>query len=548
MGSTRAGNVGRVVLEVGVLDDGDVAVDVAGSPPGSPRPCRGSPGARRRRRRAPPPTRAAARSCRRSSRRRRRRSDGRARVPRPVREPPVWSRVRCSSGRERRSAYSRAQATFVGSPTPRSSSSAAPRSLAAAPARAAPPRRPLHGRARLRRLDGPGVGCRGRGRLSAAQRGRLLRRHAVHAGLLRRPRRARAPDRRAARLREAPHAASAAGLVVLVLVLLRRRDTPWPLAIGLAGALVASWAATSTVFGIRGDALAVLLQLGAVALVAERVTTGRAAAAGVLSGLALFVKLSALWAPAAIVVWLALRSRRALLPFARRVHRRRRACCSCLFEAVSSGRLHENLRSFAFAGSGGESALQGARRLFELAVRDQRSLWPILAARGRGRRTRARASPRCLRAGVPGGRLHPARRAPRPRRVREPPARRLGARRPRRRRRLVVARPAPTTNRLSRACAVAAVLLATALAARHTLVPDLRAALEDRDDEHASPRSRCAASSPSTPACSRRIPRCRSSPATGRSCSTRSSSAGSTRRTPRPSGDASRGRSSPASS
>ncbi len=273
--------------------------------------------------------------------------------------------------------------------------------------------------------------------------------------------------------------ASAAGLVVLVLLLLRRRETPWPLAIGLAGALVASWAATSTVFGIRGDALAVLLQLGAVALVAERVTTGRAATAGVLSGLALFVKLSALWAPAAIVVWLALRSRRALLPFLA-AFAVTTAALLVLFEAVSSGRLHENLRSFAFAGSGGETVERGARRLFELAVRDQRSLWPILVLaavaavlvllRRPGIYELAFLAAGCillvvlrdigayenhlldvsvLAALVVGGAWSA-----------------LGG----------------TTRTVFRVCAVAAVLLATALAARHTLVPDLRAALEDGDD------------------------------------------------------------------
>ena len=273
--------------------------------------------------------------------------------------------------------------------------------------------------------------------------------------------------------------ASATGLVVLALVLLRRRETPWPLAIGLAGALVASWTATSTVFGIRGDALAVLLQLGAVALVAERDTTGRAATAGVLSGLALFVKLSALWAPAAIVVWLALRSRRALLPFFA-AFAVTTAALLVLFEAVSSGRLHENLRAFAFAGSGGETVERGARRLFELAIRDQRSLWPILVLaavaavlallrrpeiyelaflaagcillvvlRDVGAYENHLLDVSVLAALVVGGAWSA-----------------LGG----------------TTRTVFRVCAVAAVLLATALAARHTLVPNLRAALEDSDD------------------------------------------------------------------
>ncbi len=274
--------------------------------------------------------------------------------------------------------------------------------------------------------------------------------------------------------------ASAGGLVGLLLVLVRRRGAPWPLAIGLAGALVASWAATSTVFGVRGDALSVLLQLGAVALVAERVTTGRAAAAGVLSGLALLVKLSALWAPAAVIVWLAMTSRRALLSFVA-AYAATAGLLFALFEALSDGRLHENLRSFAFAGSGGESALQGARRLYELALRDQRSLWPILllaaaaavillvrrpavyelafvasagillvVLRDLGAYENHLLDVSVLAALVVGGAWSS-----------------LTGR----------------TRDVFRAVAVAVVLLATVLAARHTLVPDLRTALRAGDDD-----------------------------------------------------------------
>jgi hypothetical protein len=274
--------------------------------------------------------------------------------------------------------------------------------------------------------------------------------------------------------------ASAAGLVALLLVLLRRRGTPWPLSIGLAGALVASWAATSTVFGIRGDSLAVLLQLGAVAVLAERVTSGRAASAGLLSGLALFVKLSALWAPAAVVVWLALTSRRALLPFLGAFA----ATAGLLFalvESLSSGRFSENLREFAFAGSGGESALQGARRLYELALRDQRSLWPILLLAAAAALIALAQRPGVYELAfvAAGGILLVV--------LRDLGAYEnhlldvsvLAA--------LVVGGAwSSLTGRLRdvfRALAVVAVLLATALAARHTLAPDLRTALRHGDDD-----------------------------------------------------------------
>ena len=116
----------------------------------------------------------------------------------------------------------------------------------------------------------------------APLRGRSLRRHALHADLLYAPRRARKAERRAARFREGSRAGADTALVVLLFALLRRRGARWPLALGLTGAVLASWAASSAVFGVRGDVLAVVLQLGAVALVAERVTTRRAVLAGLL--------------------------------------------------------------------------------------------------------------------------------------------------------------------------------------------------------------------------------------------------------------------------
>jgi hypothetical protein len=169
---------------------------------------------------------------------------------------------------------------------------------------------------------------------------------------------------------------SAAALVALVAVLSRRLGAPLSLSLGLAGAILASWAATSTVFGIRGDALSVLLQIAAVALVAERTTSPRAAAAGALCGLALLTKLSALWAPAALGVWLAWRARRLLLPFAGALVATA-AVLALAAQALSAGRFSDSLTAFAFAG-GGDGALEGVRRLFLLGVRDQRSLWPVL--------------------------------------------------------------------------------------------------------------------------------------------------------------------------
>jgi hypothetical protein len=267
--------------------------------------------------------------------------------------------------------------------------------------------------------------------------------------------------------------AASVALVVLLLVLLRRRGAGWPLALGLAGAVVASWAASSTLLGLRGDVLSVLLQLAAVALVAERVTTRRAVAAGVLSGLALLTKLSALWAPAAIVVWLALRSRRALVPFGA-AYAATVVALGALADGVSRGRMHENLAAFALGGTGGEWHA-GLRRLYELALRDQRSLWPILLVAGvacalalvrrPGVYELAFLASLAILAVV----------------LRDVGAYEnhlldatvLAC--------LVVARGVRASGRASvRVVAASAVLLAIALAARHTLVPDVRAFDDDR--------------------------------------------------------------------
>ena len=266
--------------------------------------------------------------------------------------------------------------------------------------------------------------------------------------------------------------AASVALIALLLVLARRRGAGWALSLGLAGAVLASWAATSAIFGLRGDVLAVVLQLGAVALVAERVTTGRAVGAGVLAGLAFLAKLSALWAPVAIVVWLLVRSRRALLPFGV-AFVATAAVLVGVAEAVSRGRMHENLDAFAFGGTGGEWH-SGARRLYELALRDQRSLWPILLF--------AAAACAGALARPPGvyelafvaslGILLVVLRDVGAYENHLLDATVLAC--------LVVARAVRSGGQAVRAAAAVAVVLATALAARHTLIPDLRAYDDDR--------------------------------------------------------------------
>ena len=166
--------------------------------------------------------------------------------------------------------------------------------------------------------------------------------------------------------------ATAAGLYVLLFVILRRRGAPWPVALGLIGAVLVTYAAVQTTLAIRWDALATLLQLGAIAVVADHPRSGRRVSlAGLLCALALASKFSALWALVAIVIWLAFVARGSLVRFLA-WFAGSAVVLGAVFELLSSGRFHENVRLFAFGGSDYASTFDGAHRLYQLALRDQR--------------------------------------------------------------------------------------------------------------------------------------------------------------------------------
>ena len=316
----------------------------------------------------------------------------------------------------------------------------------------------------------------------------------------------------------------AAALAVCVLVALgaRRRGAPWPLAVGLVGALLAGWPATGVVVGVRGDALPVALQLGALALVAGSLGFRRAVAAGVLCALALTAKLSAVWGFVAIVIWLARRDRRLLVPFAAAYAGVVIAALG-IVELVSRGRLRDNVVELAFAGSSGSLA-DGVERLYRLGLRDQRSLWPLLVAAGVTALVAwARRRPELHDLALPLVAVSLV-----------PVMRDIGAYENHlfvltAVAAIVVGGAWPRgTGRGRGAVRVAltvAVLLATALAARHTLVPDLRRALAQScpaSATRAGRPGRWPVSSSRARRCSARTRASRCSPARSRSCSTRS--------------------------
>lgn len=105
------------------------------------------------------------------------------------------------------------------------------------------------------------------------------------------------------------------GIAALVYVIARDHGCARGIAFAGAGGALATFTALFAGTTIYGDSLAVLLQLGAIAVVARRSDAGPAAAAGVLAGLALTAKVSALWGGAAVAIWLIVHRRRSLIPF-----------------------------------------------------------------------------------------------------------------------------------------------------------------------------------------------------------------------------------------
>jgi Glycosyltransferase family 87 len=174
--------------------------------------------------------------------------------------------------------------------------------------------------------------------------------------------------------------AVAIGLFALVYLIARRRGAPVPVAVAIPAAIAASSAASTTTLQIRWDSLATLLQLGAVALVANTPTPRRAVGAGALCALAVATKFSALWGPIAIVIWLVVRAKRAAVAYVVSLAGAT-LLLFAVFELASSGRFLDNIRTFAFAGTQFSSRFEGVHRFYQIGLRDQRSL-PVLLALG----------------------------------------------------------------------------------------------------------------------------------------------------------------------
>jgi hypothetical protein len=172
--------------------------------------------------------------------------------------------------------------------------------------------------------------------------------------------------------------ASMAGVLVTMAWLMRGMGAPGPLALGLMAVVLATRTGFSAAFDLRFDAFPLLLQLVAVGIVARSLRPGAVVGAAGLAALALVSKLSALWAPLGIVVWLLLRDRRRLVWFVA-AYVVFAAAFLLLFIALSEGRMVENVFGLASSGVAGlRSFLVAPYRLLHLLVSHAPAAWALL--------------------------------------------------------------------------------------------------------------------------------------------------------------------------
>jgi hypothetical protein len=170
------------------------------------------------------------------------------------------------------------------------------------------------------------------------------------------------------------------GLMIVLVVLLRKMRCPWSLTAGLT-AMVAT---TETVFAAsmnaRSDLLPVLLQIGAVGLILHRRGPIITVVASGLASLAFITKGTAVWGAMAIALWLVLENRRALLQFGAAYLAFTGALVGA-FAWASHGRIFENVVGLSAAGITGVGPLvRSPYRFFHEAVPYALAGWALVPA------------------------------------------------------------------------------------------------------------------------------------------------------------------------
>ncbi|MDP9235046.1 MAG: hypothetical protein M3P01_10935 [Actinomycetota bacterium] len=167
-------------------------------------------------------------------------------------------------------------------------------------------------------------------------------------------------------------------LLSLLIVLLRKQRCPWALAVGLAGMLLVTETGFAASMDARSDALPVILQVGAVGLVLHRRGPAATVGGAALAALAFVAKVTAVWAPIAIGVWLLVENRRRLLQFAVAYVGFAGALLGA-FALASGGRLFENVFGLSGAGlTGVGPLLRSPYRFFHEAIPQAIEAWALV--------------------------------------------------------------------------------------------------------------------------------------------------------------------------
>jgi hypothetical protein len=147
------------------------------------------------------------------------------------------------------------------------------------------------------------------------------------------------------------------GLLTALVLIMRHIGCRLPIAIGLAAFVPLSAVGLAATTTIRGDVLAVALQVGAIGIAARRDDTKGVAGAGVLCVLALFTKTSALWGALAIAAWLLLQKDRRRSKVFLGTYVAGVLLAVAVLQVMSDGRFLNNLVELTFAGEGGPSQI-----------------------------------------------------------------------------------------------------------------------------------------------------------------------------------------------
>jgi hypothetical protein len=173
--------------------------------------------------------------------------------------------------------------------------------------------------------------------------------------------------------------ASAIVMSGLLFVVCRRLAGSALLAAALVVAVLSTSVGLGDSTGIRADTLPVAFQLAALYVVTRQSSAPSRRAtvvAAALCALAFFTKLTAVWAPVALVAWLWTRNRRRLALFVATLALSVAGLFG-LFEAVSDGRMGDNLRALAFAGTR-LPAIDTVTKFISMAEQSANALWVLV--------------------------------------------------------------------------------------------------------------------------------------------------------------------------